>query len=97
MENTQISPEFRTVRLYLTFDEQIAINEYTGNRRDLEAAIGYLSTWGLTHPYVNIYLRSKADEPPELLAVYTDEEGGQAKFVIGAVWDTDNKRFGFHS
>ena len=60
------------------------------NRAEFEKAIGYLSTWNLTFPEVNIF----SDSKDELTAVYITAEGERG-YVIGAVWHEDH--YGFHS
>lgn len=53
-------------------------------------AIGYLSTWNMTFPTVEI----SPDGETDLVAVYRDEDSN-VRYVIGAVWHDDH--YGFHS
>lgn len=53
-------------------------------------ALGYLSTWNMTYPTVDIYQDGETD----MTAVYSDEQGNR-RYVIGAVWHEDH--YGFHS
>jgi hypothetical protein len=53
-------------------------------------AIGYLSTWNMDYPVVDIF----ADGDTDLVAIYCDEYG-KRQYVIGAVWHDDH--FGYHS
>jgi hypothetical protein len=84
--------ETRTVNIALTTQEHQNIVEAIGheNHRLFEQALGYLSTWNLNYPIVNIYLDGNTD----MVAVYkrADLETG---YVIGAVWHEDH--YGFHS
>lgn len=62
--------------------------------RDAQAAIGYLSLWGFpSFPVVDIHPDGKTD----LLAVYTDPENSARRYVIGAIWRSDENRYTFHS
>lgn len=53
-------------------------------------AIGYLSTWNMDYPVVDIF----ADGDTDLVAIYCDDYG-ERQYVIGAVWHGDH--FGYHS
>jgi hypothetical protein len=68
----------------------IQIAESIGTWDALWTAIGYLSTWNLSYPYVNIYRDGGAD----LVAVYLND-AGETKYAIGAVWHDDH--YGYHS
>lgn len=64
----------------------------------MQAAFGYLTTWGMNYPIVDIYLRSKADG--EFMAVFRHrpyQDGDSPGYVIGAVFDSHTKKYGFHS
>ena len=60
----------------------------------LEKAIGYLSTWGYAYPFVDIYLNVKE---AEFTACYRKQIEGEASFVMGAVFNKQSKKYGFHS
>lgn len=53
-------------------------------------AVGYLSTWGLSYPFVDIYREGKTD----LIAHYSKENGDHG-YTIGAIWN--GASYGFHS
>jgi hypothetical protein len=80
----------RTVNLNLTAEDMITIAESIGTWDKLWTAIGYLSTWNLSYPTVNIF-RDRGDD---LVAVYLND-AGETKYVIGAVWHGEH--YGFHS
>ena len=80
----------RTVNLNLTNEDMIQIAESIGTWEKLWHAIGYLSTWNLSYPTVNIF----RDGGDDLVAAYLDD-GGNRKYVIGAVWHDDH--YGYHS
>ena len=81
----------RTVNLNLTNEDMIQIAESIGTWKDVEAAIGYLSTWNLSYPTVNIF----RDGGNDLVAVYRKDGDEDRKYVIGAVWH--GEQYGFHS
>ena len=60
----------------------------------IEIAIGYLSTWGLNYSFVDIYLNVKE---AEFTACYRKELADSPAYVIGAVFDKQSKKYGFHS
>jgi hypothetical protein len=80
----------RTVELNLTSEDMITIAESIGTWDKLWTAIGYLSTWNLSYPTVNIY----RDRDNDLVAVYLDGNKDR-KYVIGAVWHGTD--YGYHS
>lgn len=80
----------RTVNLNLTNEDMITIAESIGTWDKLWTAIGYLSSWNLSHPTVNIF----RDGGDDLVAVYLDGNEDR-KYVIGAVWNGTD--YGFHS
>ena len=81
----------RTVTINLTSEDMIQIAETIGTWDKLWAAIGYLTTWNLSHPNVVVY---RAPKSPDLVAVYSDTKR-HIEYVIGAVWHDDH--YGFHS
>ncbi len=60
----------------------------------VEIAIGYLSTWGLSYPFVDIFISLKDSE---FTACYRKTTEGYPAYVIGAVFNKQSKKFGFHS
>ena len=79
----------RTVELNLTSEDMITIAESIGTWDKLWEAIGYLSSWNLSYPTVNIF----KDRDNDLVAVYFKD--GDRMYTIGAVWHGDH--YGFHS
>ena len=79
----------RTVELNLTSEDMITIAESIGTWDKLWDAIGYLSTWNLSYPSVNIF----KDRDNDLVAVYFKD--GDRMYTIGAVWHDDH--YGYHS
>lgn len=64
----------------------------------LEKAIGYLSTWGYAYPFVDIYITNHKDA--EFTACYrakANKEGDTPAFVLGAIFNKQSKKYGFHS
>ncbi len=80
----------RTIIINLTNEDMIEIAESIGTWDKLWTAIGYLSTWNLSYPTVNIH-RDRGDD---LYAIYVNNEG-ETGYVIGAVWHGEH--YGFHS
>lgn len=80
----------RTVNLNLTNEDMITIAESIGTWDKLWEAIGYLSSWNLSYPTVNIF----KDRDNDLVAVYLND-AGETKYAIGAVWHGEH--YGFHS
>ena len=80
----------RTVTLSLTAEDMITIAEAIGTWDKLWTAIGYLSTWNMNYPTVNI----SRDGGDDLVAVYRTLIGNKT-YVIGAVWNGTD--YGFHS
>ena len=80
----------RTVNLSITSEDMIVVAESIGTWDKLWTAIGYLSTWNLSYPTVNIF----RDRGNDLVAVYHNDLG-ETKYVIGAVWHGEH--YGFHS
>ena len=80
----------RTINLNLSSEDTIAIAEAIGSWEKLFTAIGYLSSWNLSYPRVDIY----RDDDTDLVAVYFDGSNVRG-YVIGAVWHEDH--YGFHS
>ena len=58
------------------------------------SALGYLSTWNMTHPVVNIYPESQGTGNTDFIAVYKRADGTHA-YTIAAIWHDDH--YGFHS
>ena len=63
----------------------------------VEIAIGYLSTWGLSYPFVDIYINVKDTEFTACYRKRAFEQGDSPAYVIGAVFNKQSKKFGFHS
>jgi hypothetical protein len=60
--------------------------------KQVESALGYLSSWNMSFPIVTIYIAG--DE--EIRAVYYNKaDDKRAGYVLAAVWHDDH--FGFHS
>tara|TARA_R110000822_G_C15034505_1_gene464625 strand:+ start:376 stop:627 length:252 start_codon:yes stop_codon:yes gene_type:complete len=81
----------RQVTINLTTGELTEIAMNTGSWEKLWHAIGYLSTWNDSYPYVNIWRDGK---DAHLVAVYRDTETDRT-YTIGAIWQQDH--YGFHS
>lgn len=63
----------------------------------VEIAIGYLSSWGLSYPFVDIYINVRDTEFTACYRKRAFEEGDSPAYVIGAVFNKQSKKFGFHS
>lgn len=63
----------------------------------IEIAIGYLSTWGLNYPFVDIYINVKDTEFTACYRKKAFEQGDSPAYVIGAIFNKQSKKFGFHS
>ena len=92
----------RTVNIHATQVELETVAKYLYaagcESRAMEDAIGYLSLWGLNYPVVDIYLQGPLDG--EFTAVYRKrphEPGDNPEYVIGAVFNKDSRKYGFHS
>lgn len=81
--------EQRKVTIHIDTVQQITMKHETGYDKWI-SAIGYLSTWNMTFPTVDIY----PDGDTDMVAVYLNEKGERG-YVIGAVWHGDH--YGFHS
>ena len=79
----------RNITINLTNEDMIQIAESIGTWDKLWQAIGYLSTWNLSYPTVNIY----RDRDNDLVAVYFKDV--DKMYTIGAVWH--GEQYGFHS
>lgn len=66
--------------------EQVGVAEFN-------AAVGYLSTWNMTFPEVRLFYNARERE---ITASYYGESG-ELGYCIGAVFNDDTKKFGFHS
>ena len=80
--------ETRQVTLHMDAVQQTAIKDVVGYK--FYDALGYLGTWNMTYPSVDIY----TDGDTDMVAVYKDETGTSG-YVIGAVWHEDH--YEFHS
>jgi hypothetical protein len=80
--------ETRQVTLHIDAVQQTVIKEAVGKDKFFDA-LGYLGTWNMTYPTVDIY-----PDDTDLVAVYKDDTG-KTGYVIGAVWHEDH--YGFHS
>lgn len=87
----------RTVNIHLEDEDYVRIGipsppDYPKppGHSKLYEAIGYLSSWNLNYPTVDIY----TDGGFDLVAVYRKADGERG-YVIGAVWHEDH--YGFHS
>lgn len=83
--------EQRIVTIYMDSTAMTEMKEAT-DPKAWQEAIGYLSTWNLTFPTVEIYVDTS--NSTDMVAVYFNEQG-QRGYVIGAVWHEDH--YGFHS
>ena len=81
--------ETRQMTLHIDAVQQTVMKDVVGNDEFFDT-IGYLSTWNMTYPTVDIY----SDGDLDMVAVYKDENK-DTKYVIGAVWHEDH--YGFHS
>lgn len=81
--------EERIVCIHIDAVTQTQMKEIVGHDEWIKA-IGYLSTWNMTFPKVDIY----ADGETDMIAVYLNDEGVKS-YSIGAVWHGDH--YGFHS
>ena len=79
----------RIVNIFLDAGEKVQISEQT-DRNELLRTIGYLSSWALDYPRVDIYRDGETD----LVATYFNENNERV-YTIGAVWHDDH--YGFHS
>lgn len=84
----------RTVNHNYTADQLGALREQCLNEQLIYQAVGYLSTWNLSFPVVDLCILGGHNEL-EMIAVYRKEAGGPIGYSIGAVWHGDH--FGFHS
>ena len=73
----------RTINLYFE-------NKLEADWPEIFKAIGYLSTWGMDYPRVEIYQDGKSD----LIATYFDDKG-ERRYTIGAI--LHDGHYGFHS
>ena len=54
-------------------------------RQEFYAVIGYLSSWNMTYPHVDIYPDNHSETNTDVVAVYKREDGTYA-YTIAAVW-----------
>ena len=81
--------EIRNTTIYIDATKRTQMRNAT-DHNEWFRAIGYLSTWNMTFPTVEIH----ADGETDMVAVYRDENGKMG-YSIGAVWHDDH--YGFHS
>ena len=81
----------RTITLNLDNNELTEIATSIESWDALWGAIGYLSAWNTSYPYVQIFRDSNSND---LVASYRDVSGDR-QYVIGAVWHDDH--YGYHS
>lgn len=81
--------EIRNAIIHIDATERTQMQAAT-NHDEWFRAIGYLSTWNMTFPTVEIHIDGETD----MVAVYKDENDNVG-YVIGAVWHDDH--YGFHS
>lgn len=88
--------ERRDCYIHIDAVRKTEISAITGGGQ-LLLAIGYLATWNMTFPVVNIY-SSVEGENVELTARYTHGDGYPGpSYVIGAIFDRAAGKFTFHS
>lgn len=63
-------------------------------RHEFYAAIGYLSSWNMTFPTVDIYPMGHTDSNTDVLAVYKREDG-TVGYTLAAIWQ--ETYYSFHS
>ena len=73
---------------------ELARNTSTAARLD---AMGYLCTWGITGNYDTVRIFMDWHSKTDLIAIYSDSENPERKFVMGAVWRKEEGKFTFHS
>lgn len=81
--------ETRNVFIHIDVTKQTQMQNAT-DHNEWFRAVGYLSTWNMSFPTVEILANGERD----MMAVYKDENNNLG-YVIGAVWDGDH--YGFHS
>jgi len=81
--------ETRQINLHIDAVQQTTMKEVVSKDKFYDA-LGYLGTWNMTYPTVDIY----SDGDTDIVAVYKDETS-DTKYVIGAVWHENH--YGFHS
>lgn len=83
--------ETRTVTIHIDAVKQTEIRTAVGAEAFYKA-VGYLSTWNMTFPHVDIY----ADTDADLIAVYKNADSTHG-YTIGAIYNTTTNTYGFHS
>ena len=63
-------------------------------RHEFYAAIGYLSSWNMTFPTVDIYPMGHGDSSTDVIAVYKREDG-TVGYTLAAIWQ--ETYYSFHS
>jgi hypothetical protein len=83
----------RNIQYAFNAVELTALHHATDHKQ-VEIALGYLSSWNMSFPSVLIYIVDK----DEIRAVYRDKEDDvRPGYVLAAVWHDDDKKFSFHS
>lgn len=76
---------------------ELNILQHATDHRQVEVALGYLSTWNMSFPVVRIFLT----RDHEITACYYksphDDGSDKASYAICAVWREDERKFSFHS
>jgi hypothetical protein len=83
----------RNITSTIDAETMTEIVQITGHTAFYEA-VGYLSMWNMSFPYVHIQA-GIYDGAPEITATYRREDRGLIGYQIAAVWHDDH--FGFHS
>ena len=87
----------RTINHNYDADTLRELHTQCGSDEPIRDALGYLSLWGFeSYPVVDLSILGKPGDM-EILAYYRREAGGNAGFVMGAVWRTADQKFSFHS
>jgi hypothetical protein len=63
-------------------------------RQEFYATIGYLSSWNMTFPTVDIYPHDNTETNTDLVAVYKREDGSVG-YTLAAIWQ--ETYYSFHS
>lgn len=84
----------RTINLLIDSDDMAEVMGAV-HAQQLKAALGYLVSWGIDgYSVVDIRRDGKTD----LLAVYYNlRTPADRRYVIGAIWRSDENRYTFHS
>lgn len=82
----------RKIDYLFSGEEFVQLSEDTNYQESL-TALGYLSTWNMSIPFVEIYINIRHSE---ITATYRKLDSTLA-YQIGAIWRDDDKAFSFHS